>query len=626
MTKSTAPAENILVPLNKLLPSPHNVRKTGGSKIDDLAALIESQGLLHRLTVVPASNGKKGYFEVAAGERRRKALNLLVSQKKLAKDAPIECLQVQADAATAASLAENIGREAMHPADQYLAFQALVTEGKSVVDIAAAFGVSALTVNRRLKLAQVSPVLFELYRNDKMTLDQLMQFTLTDDHQQQERVWKTAAAWQRSPLHLRDLLTEGELSNTHPLVQFVSVAAYQNAGGVVRTDLFSGKDGGFVTDVTRLNELAIAKLETMAESYRTAGWKWVEARPHCDHGDLAVFRRAQQGRREPSATEQSQIDALSQAITATDAQIEALESSEGDENALDDLYQSQGKAEAALERLMQTLATWTPAQLALCGVIVTVDHEGKVRVHEGLVRAEDHKAMQAITPEQAVTGDVLAAVKPAFSEKLTRALNAQRNAALQALLLQHPDVALVSLVQSLVLRCFDGYLATLLPDPLKIRATAVAPALRAAAPGIEQSAAGVVVRQAWAAWAQRLPIEAKDLFAWLLTLPQADLHGLLTLCVAASLDTMSSRETTAARAEGLAAVLGLDMADWWKPTAEGFLSHVSKAQIVAAVSAAKSPEAAKQLPMKTKAELVAAAEIALRDTRWLPTVLRPALA
>ena len=128
--------------------------------------------------------------------------------------------------------------------------------------------------------------------------------------------------------------------------------------------------------------------------------------------------------------------------------------------------------------------------------------------------------------------------------------------------------------------------------------------------------------QAWAAWEPRLPQDGKDLFAWLLTLPQADLFSLLTLCVAASIDAMG-RETNGARAEALAAVLGLDMADWWTPTAEGYLSQISKAQIVAAVSAAQSPEAAKLLPAKTKGELVAAAEIALRDTRWLPQVLKP---
>jgi ParB family chromosome partitioning protein len=162
-------------------------------------------------------------------------------------------------------------------------------------------------------------------------------------------------------------------------------------------------------------------------------------------------------------------------------------------------------------------------------------------------------------------------------------------------------------------------------DPLKIRATTVMDKQRTAAADIEHSAAGVAVAQARAAWEQRLPQDPKDLYAWLLTLPQTDLHSLLTLCVAASIDTIDSREAKDTRAEGLAAVLGLDMADWWQPTANGYLTHISKVQIVAAVSAAKSPEAAKQLPTKTKAELVAAAEIALRDTRWLPNVLKPAL-
>lgn len=617
----TLTPQNLLVPLNKLNVSALNVRKTGGLKIDELAALIESQGLLHPLIVV-AATGKRGAYDVAAGGRRLKALQLLAAEQKLAKDAPIECKVVQADAAIAASLAENIAAQAMHPADQYQAFQSLIREGHSVAEVAAAFGVSPLTVSRRLKLAQVSPVLFELYRNDQMSLDQLMAFTLSDDHPKQEQVWKAAPQWQRSPNHLRALLTEGEWSSTHPLVKFVTVAAYKKAGGVVRKDLFSPKEGGYVTDTALLQQLVNAKLEPMAEPYRTAGWKWVEARAQCDHSDLAVYRRAHQGRREPSASEQAEIDALTNNIASTDQQIEALEDQEGEENALEDLYQSCGKAEAALERLMETLATWTPEQLALCGVIVTVDPEGRAHAYEGLIRAEDYKAMASLIPDRTETGGGTAPVKPEHSEKLTRALMAQRNAALQALMLQKPDVALASLVHTLLLRCCDRYQTCFIPDPLTIRAINPSHAQRAAAPGIEHSPAGVAMAQAWAAWEPRLPQDGKDLFAWLLTLPQADLFSLLTLCVAASIDAMG-RESSGARAEILAAVLGLDMSHWWTPTAEGYLSQISKAQIVAAVSEAQSPEAAKLLPVKSKAELVAAAEIALRDTRWLPQVLKP---
>lgn len=623
----TDTAYNILVPLNRLIPSPANVRKTGGGNIDELAAMIDAQGLLHRLTVVPASNRKKGYFEVAGGGRRLKALNLLASQNKLPKDAPIECKRVEADAATAASLAENIGREAMHPADQYLAFQTLVSEGKSIADVAAAFGVSELTVSRRMKLAQVSPRLFELYRNDKMTLDQLMQFTLTEDHEKQERVWKTAAEWQRSPHHLRELLTEGELSNTDPLVKFVGMSAYKNAGGVVRQDLFSPKDGGFVTDLALLNALAIAKLDIVAARYRASGWKWVEARPHCDHGDLAVFRKVSQGHREPTAKEKQQMTELETALTTANQEIDALENSdEGDDggNVLDDLYQSVSKLESAHERLMVTLAVWTPVQFAMCGVIVSVDHDGKARTHEGLVRAEDHKELKRVVQATAVANGDTEAVKAEHSERLTRALTAHRNAALQALLLQNRGVALVAVVHSLVLQCFDIYQTAFISDPLKIRASTVAHAQCSAAPDIEQSKAGIALAQAWAAWEARLPTDGKELFAWLLKLPTSDLHSLLTLCVAASLDTMASRDIKGLPGQELASVLSLDMADWWTPTGDGYLKHISKAQIIKAVSATTSADEVKTLPVKGKAELVAAAELVLRDSRWLPNVLKPA--
>jgi hypothetical protein len=41
-----------------------------------------------------------------------------------------------------------------------------------------------------LKLASVSPALHEVYAEDGMTLDQLMAFTVSDDHARQEQVWE----------------------------------------------------------------------------------------------------------------------------------------------------------------------------------------------------------------------------------------------------------------------------------------------------------------------------------------------------------------------------------------------------------------------------------------------------
>ena len=41
----------------------------------------------------------------------------------------------------------------MHPADEFEAFSALIAAGKGIQDVAAHFGVSVLTAQRRLKLA-----------------------------------------------------------------------------------------------------------------------------------------------------------------------------------------------------------------------------------------------------------------------------------------------------------------------------------------------------------------------------------------------------------------------------------------------------------------------------------------
>jgi ParB family chromosome partitioning protein len=77
----------------------------------------------------------------------------------LPKDHAVPCKIVCAEEAAEISLAENIIRQAMHPADQFEAFKALVDEGMPIEDVAARFGVTPLVVQQRLKLANVSPVL-----------------------------------------------------------------------------------------------------------------------------------------------------------------------------------------------------------------------------------------------------------------------------------------------------------------------------------------------------------------------------------------------------------------------------------------------------------------------------------
>src|SRR5690242_6672391 len=84
------------IPFNKLVLSQANVRRTkAGVSIEELAADIARRTLLQSLTVravLAADGAETGEFEVPAGGRRYRALELLVKQKRLARTAPIPCV------------------------------------------------------------------------------------------------------------------------------------------------------------------------------------------------------------------------------------------------------------------------------------------------------------------------------------------------------------------------------------------------------------------------------------------------------------------------------------------------------------------------------------------------------
>lgn len=170
----------IEVPLNKLKKSPKNARKTphGDAAIEALAASIAAKGLLQAPVVEPETgeDGQPtGFYLVTIGEGRRLALALRARRKEIRKAEPVRCVVDTANDPHEISLDENVTRTDMHPADQFEAFKRLSDErGLGAEDIGARFGVSAHVVRQRLRLGAVSPKLMAIYREDGLTLDQLM--------------------------------------------------------------------------------------------------------------------------------------------------------------------------------------------------------------------------------------------------------------------------------------------------------------------------------------------------------------------------------------------------------------------------------------------------------------------
>jgi len=617
----TAAQELLLIPLSKLRPSSRNVRKSGGTSIPELAASIARVGLLQNLNVVLAADGE--HYEVVAGRRRLAALKLLVKRRKLAKDFEVACLLGSDAAARTVSLTENVQREAMHPADQFEAFADLVADGRPIEDIAADFGVTPLVVQRRLKLANVSPRLLADYRGDAVTLEQLMALAITDDHAAQEAAFYESPQWQRSPEALRDHLTHEEIdANRDALAKFVGVQAYEHAGGAVRRDLFADEQNGiFLTDSALLESLTKDKLVPVAEQVQAEGWGWVDVAPRATYADLHQFQRMRSKRREPSKAEAKRIAKL-------EAQQGKLQDRLDDEN--EDMTDEQAQAAQdemdtlgnELEAIERTLVVYPPRTMATAGAVVSLDHMGGVVVHRGLLREEQAKTLRQqerdghSAGDEAEGGGEQQEAKLTISERLVKRLSAHRTAALQAEVARHPQVALVAVVHRLALRVIhDAHYGS----PINITANPQ-DRLEQFAPDVAEAPAATGMRQVREAWAERLPSDPEALFAELLAMPQQELLSLLAVCVGFTVSAIASREDEAPAA-ALAQAVGLDMHAWWTPTAAGYFDHVSKAKALEGVHTF-APGEVNRLGKLKKAQIASEAERLAAGTGWLPAMFR----
>jgi len=86
----------------------------------------------------------------------------------------------------------------------------------------------------------------------------------------------------------------------------------------------------------------------------------------------------------------------------------------------------------------------------------------------------------------------------------------------------------------------------------------------------------VALRELQQVWREKLLEDSAALFASLLAMEQGELVKLLAVCVAATVDVVTHRATSHQPGTELAQAVGLDMAAWWKPTANGYFKHVSK--------------------------------------------------
>ena len=629
------PTKNlILVALSRLVSrsTGRNVRKTPRMSIPELAASIQRVGLLQNLIVIASADGE--HYEVVAGGRRLAALKLLAKKHRIAKDWEVPCLQVADGTARTASLTENVQREAMHPADQFEAFAALVAEGRPIEDIAADFSVTPLVVQRRLKLANVSPRLMADYRADAVTLDQLMALAITDDHAAQESAFYDSPTWQRTPSNLRERLTEQEIGASHPLVRFVGLDTYEQAGGGIRRDLFAEGDAGvYVGNIALLDTLVREKLDSHAAAVRAEGWAWVDVSPAVTYADMHSFQRAPRERREPTKREAQRIGKLQEKMRAIGEAVDAAMDADDEDKA--DALQEEGEALGQqLQAVEDGLLDYAPNVRAAAGAIVSIDRSGEIAIHRGLMREAEAKALRTLerlrqgfggedagSDDEGEDGDGQPKTA-AMSDRLAQRLSAHRTAALQIEVARHPQVALAAMVHGMVQTVLHGSHYGPRHDALPLGVSLkVQDRLEGMAPDWPESPAAVALRELQQVAGEALPEDSAELFAALLAKPQDELVRLLAVCVASTVDVVTPRATPHQPGEELAQAVGLDMAAWWQPTAEGYFKHVPKAAVLQAVGE-YAPDQVSRLAKLKKADIASEAERLADGTGWMPAIFK----
>ena len=156
--------------------------------------------------------------------------------------------------------------------------------------------------------------------------------------------------------------------------------------------------------------------------------------------------------------------------------------------------------------------------------------------------------------------------------------------------------------------------------PLGVRLT-VQDRLEGMAPDWPESPAAVALREMQQVAGKDLPEDSAELFAALLAKSQGELVELLAVCVAGAVDVVTPRATAHQPGAELAQAVGLDMAAWWQPSAEGYFKHVSKAVILEAVGEF-APDSVTRLAKLKKADIASEAERLADGTGWMPAIFK----
>ena len=603
--------ETIGIPFSHLARSDKNMRTVhpdGDADDQKLIASIREHGILQNLCVYK----DKDCYRIPAGGRRFGALEYLNQSGELPDDFLVQCLVIDSDDAEDLSLAENYQRKEPHPADTFTAFVKLMNAGATVTDLAKRQGITEAQVQRYLRLGDLHPELFERFKRDEFTTEQIMAYASTPDQQLQIATFKSLSEnTSHAPDRIRNALHESRVPSTAAIAQFVGIEEYEKAGGATESDLFTSIT--YFLDVSLLTTLAESKLDTLTESIE--GWKWCEK--SLEGGfHLYHFQRI------PSKISKVP-ESIANLLNAMELQYNELDQIPYEEltEEQDDLHtQLSDEIDELKDTIDREHKTFKKKDMQYAGCLVTFNQiSGEPEIHRGLLRKEDVKAFNdsTIKPEDREAEDspekTVSPTPPAeISASLATDLGLYRRSIISAELANNKTVAYRLMEFQLCLNLLgtgDQHYF----KPLDMSFHSVSN--EASIGDYKETKAGIAITERYSkldlAWlSARSQAKQYEAFS---ALSKSKREALVAYCVAMQL----SAGTIPTRNKFIDIIvdeLGIVFHEWWRPNADNYFSRLTKPSLLAFGKRLKGKAWADKRASQSKKDLVAGAHSLIHNS------------
>ena len=235
-----------LIPLSSIRSSDLNPRKEFDEEsLAELAASILEKDLLQPIVV---REPLEGVFEIVAGERRFRALQLLADASSIADDYKIPCCIRDVDDLELIELAtiENVQRDELPVLDQAEAYTKMLELGSDIPTIAIKTGLSETTIKRRLAIAEkLCPDAKMLVRDGFINIGQAEALTIVNFETQDsvlEAMEHGNIPQNISPAQIRSMLLREKYLVEHAIFD---IDLYLAEGGTITSDLFGDSPDSF---------------------------------------------------------------------------------------------------------------------------------------------------------------------------------------------------------------------------------------------------------------------------------------------------------------------------------------------------------------------------------------------